>query len=482
MTDAPAALAADPPSAAPPSAAPPRADPGLGRALLESRQRWRDLVGLAADLVFETDADGKLGVIMPDPALGWPAALLLGQHASCLLADRDGFDPFRPAAPLRGRHAWLRRADGGLACLVFAAAPLLDAEGRTSGARGMAIDVTAENGAAATSAAALRRGAMVDHILARMRQEVLAPRMMRAVLDSVRNALGAEGVAVIGTGPDGVPGGAPGGVPGGATVLHQNGDGAAGLLDPIAALIGRDGSETAAATASPAGRPLLVSTCRTRFGDRAGLAVWRGTDGRPWDHEDGLLIDAAGGIVRVVLEHQAIQREMARQARTDALTGLLNRRAFLEELPRHIERLDRESLPGTLIFADLDNFKQANDRLGHEMGDQVLCRTAALLRQTVRPTDLVARLGGDEFALWLNGADHMTAAERADSLRRNMPGVLAEVVGGPRPTLGISIGIATRRVGSFEDIDNVMRRADLAMFEVKREGRGHWRVAPDAEA
>ena len=473
MTDAPAALAADPPSAVPPSAVPSGADPGLGRALLESRQRWRDLVGLAADLVFETDADGRLGVIMPDPALGWPAALLLGQDASCLLADRDGFDPFHPAAPLRGRHAWLRRADGGLACLVFAAAPLLDAEGRTIGARGMAIDVTAENGAAATSAAALRRGAMVDHILARMRQEVLAPRMMRAVLDSVRNALGAEGVAVIGAGPDGAPGG--------ATVLHQNGDGAAGLLDPIAALIGRDASETAAATASPAGRPLLVSTCRTRFGDRAGLAVWRGTDGRPWDHEDGLLIDAAGGIVRVVLEHQAIQREMARQARTDALTGLLNRRAFLEELPRHIERLDRESQPGTLIFADLDNFKQANDRLGHEMGDQVLCRTAALLRQTVRPTDLVARLGGDEFALWLNGADHMTAAERADSLRRNVPGVLAEVVGGPRPALSISIGIATRRVGSFEDIDNVMRRADLAMFEVKREGRGHWRVAPDAE-
>ena len=70
----------------------------------------------------------------------------------------------------------------------------------------------------------------------------------------------------------------------------------------------------------------------------------------------------------MVLEHEAIQREMARQARTDPLTGLLNRRAFLEEMERHIERLDREELPGTLMFVDLDYFKPVNDRLGHEVG------------------------------------------------------------------------------------------------------------------
>ena len=64
----------------------------------------------------------------------------------------------------------------------------------------------------------------------------------------------------------------------------------------------------------------------------------------------------------MVLEHEAIQQEMARQARTDPLTGLLNRRAFLEEMARHIDRLDREDQPGTLMFADLDYFKPVNDR------------------------------------------------------------------------------------------------------------------------
>ncbi|HEX5325704.1 MAG TPA: diguanylate cyclase [Acetobacteraceae bacterium] len=442
-----------------------RTDEPLHGALLDSRQRWRDLVSLAADFAFETDASGRFTLIMPDPALGWSAAELIGQPSGRLLAPLGGApscNPFHPDKPMRGRRAWIRRADGSFACVAIAAAPLRDAAGRVVGGRGLAMDVTDQDGQEAAVAAALRRGAVTDDILSRMRQEVLAPRMMRAVLDELISAVGAEGAAVITDGP---------------LVLHQSGAGAGGILNEIAVLLEHVDPASPAQITEAGGHQVLVSGCQTRFGEKVGLVLWRANGQRGWDGDDRMLVGSIASIVRVVLEHQSIQREMARQARTDPLTGLLNRRAFLDELPRHIDRLEREQLPGTLVFADLDNFKVVNDARGHELGDQVLCRAAQLLRKTVRPTDLVARLGGDEFAIWLNGADHFTAAERAETLRVEGPAVLADVIGSGTPVLGFSIGIASRRPG--EEIDSVMRRADLAMYQVKRDGRGHWRVAQE---
>jgi len=105
-----------------------------------------------------------------------------------------------------------------------------------------------------------------------------------------------------------------------------------------------------------------------------------------------------------------------------------------------------------------------------------------MLRAVVRPTDLVARLGGDEFAVWMNGADHMTAAERAEQLRTQVPREMSELAGGNMLRLGVSIGIATRRHETHEPIDSVLRRADMAMYAVKHQGRGHWLVAPEEPA
>ena len=468
----PALKAGDPARRSPagrPAADPAAAADRLRDALLDSRQRWRDLVIQAADFAFETDEWGRFAFVVPDPALGWSASTLVGQPAELLLADgveRSSFNPFRTTVAVRRRRAWLKRGDGGVAGLLFAAAPLPDALGRVVGARGIGLDVTEYDGQEAQVAAALRRGEVLDHILWRMGQEVLAPRMMRGALDALVNALGAEGAGVVLVPADA----------GAARLAHQAGGGGAAILDAAAALLQRG---AAGPSSNADGRRILVATCQPRFGDPAGLVVWRATGARPWDNEDRLLLGAAANLVRFVLEHEAIQREMARQARTDSLTGLLNRRAFMEEIERCAERLDREEMPGTLMFVDLDNFKVVNDEQGHEMGDQVLMHLAMLLRNVVRPTDLVARLGGDEFAVWLNGADHMTAAERAEQLRLEVPREMAELTGNAELRLGVSIGIATRSPGRHERIDNLLRRADMAMYEVKHQGRGHWRVSPE---
>lgn len=446
----------------------------LRDALLDSRQRWRDLVAMGADLAFETDAAGRLVFISPDPALGWPSAALIGQPAEMLLASGAGgsgsFNPFRPDEATRHRRAWCRQADGQLACLTFASAPLLGPGGQAVGARGIGVDTTDQNARDNAVTAALRRGEVIEHILCQMRQEVLAPRMMQAVMGAVVRAVGAEGAAVLDllqTDPAG-------------SVLHQVGTPPDPVLPAAAALLQAE-SDAPSAGHAAGGQPVLACQTFTRFGERAGLALWRAPGGREWDREDLQLASSVTGIVRIVLEHESIQREMGRQAKTDPLTGLLNRRAFLDEMARRIDRLDREELPGTLVFVDLDNFKPLNDRFGHDIGDEALVRTGTLLRDTVRPADLVARLGGDEFAMWLDGSDELTAAERADSLRVNAPRELAAILPDGGLTLTMSIGIACRRARSGEDIDELFRRADQAMYEVKRAGRGHWRVSqPEA--
>jgi diguanylate cyclase (GGDEF)-like protein/PAS domain S-box-containing protein len=469
---------APPPVAARTTIAARPADAGLfaplRNALLDSRQRWRDMVNMAADFAFETDARGRFSFIMPDPALGWSATSLLGQPADQLLAELApgaGFSPFRTTVPIRHHRAWLKRPDGTLACLAFAAAPLLDAKGRPIGVRGLGIDVTEQDSADAQTAATLRRSDVLDHILTVMRHEVATPNVMRAALDALANALGADGAAVIRIGEAGT---AP-------AIAHQAGghlpDEAMGQLLATTAQLLETGTEGPQHAVTDGGNSVLVCACNTRFGGAAGLVLWRAAGTRVWDLDDRLLAGATTLVVRGVLEQDALQREMGQQARTDGLTGLFNRRAFLEELPRHLDRLDREEECGTLLYIDLDNFKPVNDHFGHEIGDQVLALAAHMLRTLVRPTDLVARLGGDEFAVWMNGADHMTAAERAEHLRVQAPRALGEIAPGLELPLSMSIGIASRPAGSAESIDSVMRRADMAMYAVKRGGRGHWRVS-----
>jgi diguanylate cyclase (GGDEF)-like protein len=140
-----------------------------------------------------------------------------------------------------------------------------------------------------------------------------------------------------------------------------------------------------------------------------------------------------------------------------------------------------------VIFCDLDKFKVVNDRLGHEAGDGVLLEVASLLRQTVRPGDTVARLGGDEFVIV---ADELPSPESSLALAQRLAEAL--LVQRPLPdgstvTVRASIGVVVAEYG--EDSTSVLRRADAAMYEAKRRGRGQvvgdpasgWRPTVDAE-
>ena len=173
-----------------------------------------------------------------------------------------------------------------------------------------------------------------------------------------------------------------------------------------------------------------------------------------------------GAVLAQILD----QRRLEHMSRTDPLTGLLNRRAFFTGLEVQISRATRQGNGGALLYIDLDNFKPVNDRYGHARGDEVPCRVAELLRQNSRPYDLAARLGGDEFALWLDGIDDASASRRARQLVADAA-ILKQYSAKTDNCLGISLGIAMSDPNGGESVEQLLSRADGALYAAKRDGK-----------
>jgi diguanylate cyclase (GGDEF)-like protein len=161
----------------------------------------------------------------------------------------------------------------------------------------------------------------------------------------------------------------------------------------------------------------------------------------------------------------AMLREQA-LARTDPLTGVANGRTFYEEVNRQIQWSDRTCRPLTAAYLDLDNFKQVNDRLGHSVGDELLCKVAHVIRKNTRTIDIIARLGGDEFAILL---PETAAAGAATWLYKLRAALVREIAEGHWPVT-CSLGAATF-LRPPQDVDALVRRIDALMYEAKRDGK-----------
>ncbi|SOD95766.1 sensor domain-containing diguanylate cyclase [Blastococcus haudaquaticus] len=169
---------------------------------------------------------------------------------------------------------------------------------------------------------------------------------------------------------------------------------------------------------------------------------------------------------REVTDRKLFEDELRRQARTDPLTGLLNRTAFSERLDEATRGIDADARPAVL-FVDIDDFKTVNDSLGHAAGDDLLITVASRLTADVRADDVVARLGGDEFAVLLTDADGERLRDVADRLLASLRAPMA--LAGTTVSVTASIGGALAVPG--DTAERLLHGADTAMYSAKRSGK-----------
>lgn len=202
-----------------------------------------------------------------------------------------------------------------------------------------------------------------------------------------------------------------------------------------------------------------------------GGVRWFETTARAVRDEDRAVLSVVA-VVREVSQRKAREADLLRQANTDPMTGVLNRRAFQDRIDQF--RDNTPDRPGTLALFDLDHFKQVNDGHGHDAGDAALLHFADVLRASLRVEDVIGRLGGEEFAVLFPGLPTAAAMAACERVRNSLQDARIHA-GGATFTITVSAGVAPIRPDLSSD--EVFRIADAALYRAKSRGRNRSELA-----
>ncbi len=438
----------------------------LRAALIDSRQRFKDLIEIAADFAWESDPDGRFTYISRDSVLGYPAAGLIGRRPQDALPNIDEVAAalFLPRDDHIEGELWTQNQQGDSVCLSVGSLPLFDDTGAWLGARGICRDVTESRGREERLVGAHNQDRMLSYVLQLVRNELEPVRMMAAATETLVPATAADGVVFYHRGESGE-----------YFVQGQSGETLPEGLAEVARRAMQD-SKDRVCHEGEEGR-LLGQVTRHQNERNGFLVLWRRPQGRPWGDEANALLGQVAEQLGFVNQQLIRENELERLSATDPLTGLLNRRAFGESLERRLARQVNRKPGGALFYLDLDNFKQVNDVCGHDVGDDVLKSVARLLQEHIRSADLAARLGGDEFALYLGSISREAAEQKGRMILAKAHSLQKFSANSDQP-LGLSIGIALLDSASHESLDALLKRADSAMYQAKRDGKGTLAFAP----
>lgn len=439
----------------------------LRPALIESRQRYKDLVEVSSDFAWEVGPDGTFVFVSSQNALGYAVDELIGRNPAEFVVDAAAYRPLPFASDQRldSVELWMNRPDETLACVSVSCRPLRGRDGDWLGARGVCRDITRDREREAALMRARHREQILHYVIRAIRSEVEPQNMLTAAAGAATRALGAVGCRIFRMTEPGI-----------FSMAAEFGetDGIQGLEKLLAEV----GEVDTTFERDLDAWSVLGAVTDYRNAINGGVFLWKAAGFAEWTDDERFLASDVADQLGIAIEQINNHERIVKLSRTDALTGLLNRRAFYEEeMPRRLRRLERNKATAALYYIDLDNFKAVNDRFGHHRGDEALIALRDLTLEFSRPGDMIARLGGDEFIMWLDGISYEVAEGRArqlvDASRR-----LAEFSHESDAPLGISLGVAFFDPATGETLDELLARADVAMYSVKRGGKGGYQMAP----
>ena len=436
----------------------------LRSALVESRQRYKDLVEVSSDFAWEVGSEHLFTFVSLEGALGYGADELVGVRPEEFVIDADDYSPlpFVSDRPLDKVELWMRRKDGSIACMILSCVPLIAKDGEWRGARGVARDVTRDREREAALTRARNREQLLNYIVSTIRDELEPHNMLEAAATATARALVAAGCRIYRRTED-------------DEFVRAAEFGNIEGLDDLDGLL--SGLEVDAQEIQVGTWQVLVTATHYRQSVNGVIAIWRLQDQGPWGDENHLLIGDVANQLGIANEQIINHERILNLSRTDAMTGLLNRRAFFEvELPRRVERLERTGEKASLFYLDMDNFKMVNDVHGHQRGDEAILFLRDMLMVHSRPGDAIVRMGGDEFAMWLDGMEEKVTIKRAETLIESSKD-LGKFSGHADHPLGLSIGVALYDPSHGEELSALLARADEAMYAVKKAGKGGFKMA-----
>ena len=413
-------------------------------ALVRSAEHFRLLAENASDVVYETDTHGMITWVSPsvERALGWEPDALLGTRAIDLVHsdDRERVEAARSEVYSGQRKAGVvtrfQRVDGGVRHMAVTAHPILDAEGQIGGAVVGLHDVT-------------------DEVRMRARLE-RSERTFRTAMVGAPQGMAMTNLQDI--------------------ITDANPALEALVAEDKSRILGRRLVDFFAADDPPVDSCVerLLESGDGRLEDEHRLVRHGDSDEEVWvSHAVSAIRDDDGSPLFLVHHLQDVtdrhrrEEELGYRASHDLLTGLLNRAGLMARLEDWLPARGHGGM--SVLFCDLDGLKGINDAYGHAAGDAVLAAVAERLNDEVRRGDIVARLGGDEFVIVLDRIQ-----SREDAL--DVAGKICAGAAGPVPFEGVqvagavSIGVAMARAG--DTADDVLARADEALYRAKQAGRG----------